>query len=42
MRRSTAIKHLEEMGDAATELRSSWDALVKALREDCPDSDTGS
>ena len=31
-----------DLGDAATELRSSWDALVKALREDCPESDTGS
>lgn len=31
-----------DLGDAASGLRTSWDALVAALREDCPDSDTGS
>ena len=30
-----------DLGDAATDLRTSWDALVTELREDCPESGAG-
>jgi hypothetical protein len=31
-----------DLGDAAADLRTSWDALVTELREDCPASSGGS
>ncbi len=37
-----AIAGDADLGDAATELRTAWDALVAALQEDCPPSVGGS